>query len=230
MPEMVQLAGDALLGACADIAAASLAMEIDFGAGLAVITGDIATASTPAQALDGVRLVLLANTLSLRALEARERAAGQGPLLSRPATAFSPVAVTLDEIGAAWDAGRVALALQVGLNGRKFGLCDGAAGMPFGFGDLIAHAARTRPVRAGSLVCSGPLATAAALGAQGRAESARGFSNIAAKRRAEVQDSGQASTDYLQPGDLLRMEMKGLSGASLCGAIEQAVAEPLALP
>ncbi|MFZ1500086.1 MAG: fumarylacetoacetate hydrolase, partial [Giesbergeria sp.] len=75
-----------------------------------------------------------------------------------------------------------------------------------------------------------PLATAAALGAQGRAESARGFSNIAAKRRAEVQDSGQASTDYLQPGDLLRMEMKGLSGASLCGAIEQAVAEPLALP
>ena len=230
MPEMVQLAGDALLGACADIAAASSAMEIDFGAGLAVITGDIATASTPAQALDGVRLVVLANTLSLRALEARERAAGQGPLLSRPATAFSPVAVTLDELGAVWDGGRVALALQVGLNGRKFGLCDGAAGMPFGFGELIAHAARTRPVRAGSIVCSGPLATAAAPGTPGRAESARGFSSIAAKRRAEVQDSGQSSTGYLQPGDLLRMEMKGISGASLFGTIEQGVADSLPVP
>lgn len=230
MPDMVQLAGDAMLGACADIAAGSTAMEMDFGAGLAVITGDIAAASTPAQALDGVRLVMLANTLSLRALEARERAAGLGPLLSRPATAFSPVAVTLDELGAAWDGGRVALALQVGLNGRKFGLCDGVAGMPWGFGELIAHAARTRPVRAGSIVCSGPLATAAGPLAQGRAESARGFSSMQAKRRAEAQEAGQASTGYLQPGDVLRMEMKGSSGASLFGAIEQAVAEAAPWP
>lgn len=230
MPAMVQLAGDALLGACADVAAASTAMDIDFGAGLAVVTGDVAAACTPAQALDGVRLVMLANTLSLRALETRERAAGLGPLLSRPATAFGPVAVTLDELGAVWRDGRVALALQVGLNGRKFGLCDGAAGMPFGFGELMAHAARTRPLRAGSIVCSGPLGAAPAPGNAGRTDASRGFASIAAKRRAEAQDAGQASTGFLQPGDVLRIEMKGPSGASLWGAIEQTVADPAPLP
>lgn len=220
-PALHQCTGDAFLGPRDDIAAASTALDIDFGAGLAVVTGDIARAAPTEQALDGVRLLLLANTIALRAVEQQEHTAGCSPLASRPATAFSPVAVTPDELGSAWHQGRVQLTLQVGWNGRKFGLCEAEAGMPFGFGELIAQACRTRALRAGSIVCSGPLRASAASDAV--AHGTRGYTSIAAKRRAEFLRNQESAAAFLQAGDTVRMEMKGSEGNSLFGAIEQSV-------
>lgn len=214
-PLLHQAASDGCVGPCDDIVAPSEAMGIDFGAGLAVVTGDVLRGSTPAQALDGIRLVMLANTVALRSLESLERERGQGPLQSRPATAFSPVAVTLDELGAAWDQGRVHLALQTLWNGRKVGQCDVGEGMNFHFGQLIAQACQTRHLRAGTIVCSGPL---------GQKDAAKGYASIAEKRCLETLQDGQPATGTLQAGDTVRIEMKGLDGRSLCGAIDQTVA------
>lgn len=211
-PLLQQAASDAFWGACDDIVAPSEAMGIDFGAGLAVVTGDVLRGSTPAQALDGIRLLMLANTVALRSLEPLERERGQGPLQSRPATAFSPVAVTLGELGATWEQGRVHLTLQTTWNGRKIGLCDVGQDMDFHFGQLIAQACQTRHLRAGSIVCSGPV---------GPKDAAKGYASIAEKRCQETLQDGQPATGYLQAGDTVRIEMKGKDGHSLCGAIEQ---------
>lgn len=221
-PALVQCTGDAFLGARDDIASASTALEIDFGAGLAVIAGDIARAASPEQALDGVRLLMLANTIILRAPERQERAEGHSPLVSRPAIAFGPVAVTPDELGSTWQQGRVQLTLQIGWNGRKFGLCDAAEGMPMGFGGLLAQLCRTRAVRAGSIVCSGPLQPCAAR--DGAADSTRGYASIAAKRHAEALRSHKSLADFLQAGDSVRLEVKGRDGTSVFGVMEQSVA------
>ncbi|MGP1630071.1 MAG: fumarylacetoacetate hydrolase family protein [Giesbergeria sp.] len=217
-PVLQQLAGDALLGPREPLSPGDGHWELDFGAGLAVVTGDLAAASTPGQALDGVRLLMLANTVTLRVPERAEREAGAGPLHSRPATAFSPVAVTLDELGSDWQNGRVPFTLQVHCNGRKLGLLDTAAGMAWGFGELIAQAAGTRALRAGSIVCSGPLRARQEPGAQ------RGTASLLDKRSFELQQGGRSLTHYLQSGDQIRIDMKGPGGHSLCGAIEQAVA------
>lgn len=213
-PLVQQAASDGCAGPCDDIVAASEALGIDFGAGLAVVTGDVLRGSTPAQALDSVRLVMLANTVALRSLEAMERERGQAPLQSRPATAFSPVAVTLDELGAAWAQGRAQLTLQTAWNGRKVGLCDAGEAMDFDFGELIAQACRTRHLRAGSIVCSGPV---------GQKDATKGYASIAEKRCLETLQDGTPATGYLQAGDTVRIEMKGPGGQSLCGAIDQAV-------
>lgn len=225
-PLLQQAAGDASLGPCDEIVVPSAAMGIDFGAGLAVVTGDVERGCTPAQALDGIRLLMLANTVSLRALETIERERGQAPLLSRPATAFSPVAVTLDELGTAWDQGRVHLTLQITWNGRKVGLCDAGPEMDFHFGQLIAQACTTRPLRAGSIVCSGPVSNPAVQAAKGRNDWPRGYSSIADKRAMETLQDGQPATAFMQAGDTIRIEMKGRDGLSLCGAIDQNVAVP----
>ncbi|MDY0107223.1 MAG: fumarylacetoacetate hydrolase family protein [Giesbergeria sp.] len=214
-PLLQQAASDGCAGPCDDIVAPSEAMGIDFGAGLAVVTGDVLRGSTPAQALDGIRLLMLANTVALRRLEPLERERGQGPLQSRPATAFSPVAVTLDELGSAWDQGRVHLTLQTAWNGRKVGLCDTAEGMDFDFGQLIAQACQTRHLRAGSIVCSGPV---------GQKDAIKGYASIAERRCIETLHDGEPATDYLQAGDTVRIDMKGRDGISLCGAIDQTVA------
>lgn len=218
VPLLRQATGDAALGPHDDIVALSEALGIDFGAGLAVVTGDVPRGSTPAQALDGIRLVMLANTVALRSLEAMERERGQALLQSRPATTFSPVAVTLDELGAAWDQGRVHLTLQTAWNGRKVGLCDAAEGMDFDFGQLIAQACQTRALRAGSIVCS-----IVCSGPVGHPDGTRGYASIAEKRCLEALQDGQPATGYLQAGDTVRIEMKGPGGQSLCGAIDQAV-------
>jgi fumarylacetoacetate (FAA) hydrolase len=120
-----------------------------------VVTGDVPMGATPEQALDGVRLLMLANDWSLRELVPGRAGQGLGLVQSKPATAFGPVAVTPDELGEAWQGGRVHLTLQVSWNGRKVGLCDAGPDMRFHFGQLIAHLARTRNVRAGSIVGSG---------------------------------------------------------------------------
>ena len=217
-PLMYQAASDDFLGACDDITAASEALGIDFSAEVAAITGDVRRACTPEQALGSVRLLLLANAVHLRQLLPAELERGWGALQSRPATAFSPVAVTLDEVGSAWQGGRLKLALQSSWNGRKVGLSDAGAHLPWHFGQLIAHAARTRHLCAGSIVASGTVRSKAAN------DSHIGYHCIADKRAHEAVQDGQPSSAYLRFGDTLRIDMKAPDGHSLCGAIDQAIA------
>lgn len=222
-PLMYQSASDDFLGACDDVTAASEAMGLDFSAEVAAITGDVRRACTPEQALGSVRLLLLANAVHLRQLLPLELERGWGALQSRPTTAFSPVAVTLDEVGSAWHGGRLHLALQSSWNGRKVGLSDAGADLPWHFGQLIAHAARTRNLRAGSIVASGTVRSAGVTASKGRTDWPKGYHCIADKRAIETLQDGQPSTDYLRFGDTLRIELKGADGHSLCGAIDQAI-------
>ncbi len=182
--------------------------ELDFAAGLAVITGDIPPAASADQALDGVRLVMLVNEVGA-------------------ATAFSPVAVSTDELGAAWQQGRVNLTLQTTLNGRKFGLCDTGPDMRAHFGELLAQLAAHRPVRAGAVVGTGAVANPGVTDAQGRSQWPKGHHCIADKRAAETQQDGQPTTPFLKGGDSVVVDMKDLLGQSLFGAIEtQLVTQP----
>jgi fumarylacetoacetate (FAA) hydrolase len=213
-PLVYQGGSDDFLGPCDDAVFAQVEDGIDFEAELAVITGDIPVRATPAAALEGVRLLMLANDWTLRERVPAELAKGFGFYQSKPATAFSPVAVTPDELGDAWAAGRVNLTLQVAWNGRKVGLLDAGPDMHFHFGQLIAHLARTRNLRAGSIVGSGTVSNA---------DASRGYACVAEKRAIEQVEDGQAKTGWLQPGDTVRIDMKGRDGHSLFGAIEQTV-------
>jgi fumarylacetoacetate (FAA) hydrolase len=195
---------------------------IDFEAEIAIITGDVRMGATPAQALDGIRLVMLANDVSLRHLIPAELATGFGFFQGKPATSFSPVAVTLDEFGDAWQSGRVHLTMQSTWNGRKVGMCDAGEEMTFHFGQLIAHMARTRNVRAGSIVGSGTVSNRG-VEKNGRMEWPKGYGCIAEKRAIETIQDGQPSTEYMKFGDTIRIEMKGKDGHSIFGAIEQEV-------
>lgn len=215
-PLMAQGGSDDLLGPCADIPCADPQGGLDFGAGLAAVTGDIPPGSAPEAALEGIRLLMLANDVTLRQLVPAELARGCGLLQSRPATAFGPVAVTPDELGTAWQGGRVHLNLEVTWNGRRVGRCDAGPEMHFHFGALIAHLAKTRPVRAGSIVGSGTVSNR---------DASRGCGCIAELRALEALESGAPATGYMQPGDTLRIEMKGSDGQSVFGAIEQRVVQ-----
>jgi fumarylacetoacetate (FAA) hydrolase len=221
-PLMYQGGSDDFLGPTDDVVVPSEAMGIDFEAEIAVITGDIRMGATPDQALDGIRLVMLANDVSLRNLIPAELAKGFGFFQSKPATAFGPVAVTLDELGEAWQDGRVHLALQSSWNGRKVGLCDAGPEMTFHFGQLIAHIAKTRNVRAGSIVGSGTVSNKG-VEKNGHMDWPKGYSCIAEKRCIETIQTGQPYTDFMKFGDTIRIEMKGLDGRSLFGAIDQEI-------
>lgn len=216
-PLMYQGGSDDLLGPCDDIAVPSEKMGIDFESEVAVITGDLPMGVSPDAAIDGIRLLMLANDVSLRHLIPAELAKGFGFLQSKPATAFSPVAVTPDELGTAWQGGRVHLTLQTQWNGRKVGLCEAGPEMTFHFGQLIAHLATTRRVRAGSIVGSGTVSNK---------DWSRGYSCIAEKRAIETIESGAPVTEFMRYGDTVRIEMKGSDGQSVFGAIEQTVAAP----
>jgi fumarylacetoacetate (FAA) hydrolase len=151
--------------------------------------------------------------VSLRNLIPAELAKGFGFFQSKPATAFSPVAVTPDELGEAWQGGRVHLTLQSSWNGRKVGLCEAGPEMTFHFGQLIAHIARTRNVRAGSIVGSGTVSNK---------DWSHGYSCIAEKRAIETIESGAASTPFLRLGDTVRIEMKGRDGQSVFSGRDRA--------
>lgn len=222
-PLMYQGASDELLGPCDDVVVPSEDFGIDFEAEVAVITGDVRMGSTPEQALEGIRLVMLANDVSLRNLIPAELAKGFGFFQSKPATAFSPVAVTLDELGAAWNHGRVNLTLQSTWNGRRVGLCEAGPEMTFHFGQLIAHICKTRNVRAGSIVGSGTVSNKG-IEVEGWPQWPKGYSCIAEKRAIETILDGAPSTGYMKYGDTIRIEMKGLDGQSLFGAIDQRIA------
>jgi fumarylacetoacetate (FAA) hydrolase len=215
-PLMYQGGSDDFLGPCDNVRVVSEAFGIDFEAEVAVITGDVPMGASPAQALDGVRLLMLANDWSLRNLIPDELAKGFGFLQSKPATAFSPVAVTLDEVGDAWDAGRLHLTLQSSWNGRKVGLCEAGPEMTFHFGQLIAHLCKTRNVRAGSVVGSGTVSNK---------DWRHGYSCIAEKRAMETIEHGKPQTAFMQYGDTIRIEARGQDGQSVFGAIDQKVVE-----
>ncbi|HEY5580940.1 MAG TPA: fumarylacetoacetate hydrolase family protein [Rhodoferax sp.] len=213
-PVLYQGASDDFLGPCDEVRCASEADGIDFEAGVAVITGDLRLGATAAQALDGIRLLLLSNAVSLRQLMPAELAHGFGPLQSRPVTAFSPVAVTPDEVGTAWAQGRLDLTLQSSWNGRKVGLCEAGPEMRFHFGQLIAQLCKTRRLRAGCLIGAGAVSNA---------DASHGYSCIADKRALETMQDGQPMTEFMKFGDTIRIEMKGRDGQSVFGAIEQEI-------
>ncbi|HQQ69413.1 MAG TPA: fumarylacetoacetate hydrolase family protein [Alicycliphilus sp.] len=216
-PLMHQGGSDDFLGPCDDVVVPAEAMGIDFEAEIAVVTGDVKMGAAPEQALDGVRLVMLANDWTLRNLIPAELAKGFGFFQSKPATAFSPVAITLDELGDAWRGGRVHLTLQSSWNGRRVGMCDAGPEMTFHFGQLIAHIAKTRNVRAGSIVGSGTVSNQ---------DWAKGYSCIAEKRCIETIQDGKPSTEFMKYGDSIRIEMKNKAGQSLFGAIDQSLVAP----
>ena len=223
-PLMYQGGSDDFIGPCDDVPCADEAWGIDFEAELAVITGDIPMRCAPERALDGIRLIMLANDWSLRHLIPDELAKSFGFLQSKPATAFSPVAVTLDEIGDAWDMGRASLTVQSTWNGRKVGLCDAGKEMTFHFGQLIAHLCKTRNVRAGSIIGSGTISNRA-VEKNGKKDWVNGYSCIAEKRAIETILDGKPATNYMKFGDTIRIEAKGRDGTSVFGAIEQKVVD-----
>ena len=224
-PLMYQGGADDFIGPCDDVVVPSEAMGIDFEAEIAVVTTDVPMGSTPAQALQGIRLVMLANDVSLRNLIPAELAKGFGFFQSKPATAFSPVAVTLDELGDAWDAGRVNLTLQSIWNGRKVGMCDAGPEMTFHFGQLIAHICKTRNVRAGSVIGSGTVSNKG-VGEGSAMQWPKGYSCIAEKRCIETIQTGAPVTEFMKFGDTIRIEMKGRDGQSIFGAIDQTIVAP----
>jgi fumarylacetoacetate (FAA) hydrolase len=225
-PLMYQGGSDDFLGPCDDVVVPSEAYGIDFEAEVAVVTGDVPMCATPEEALDGIRLLMIANDVSLRSLIPAELAKGFGFFQSKPATAFGPVAVTLDEVGDAWGGGRLSLTLQSSWNGRKVGMCEAGPEMTFHFGQLIAHVCKTRNVRAGSIVGSGTVSNKGVPDASGKMQWPKGYSCIAEKRAIETIQDGQPATEFMKFGDTIRIEMKGKDGLSLFGAIEQKIVAP----
>ena len=215
-PLVYQGGSDDFLGPCDDAPFANADWGIDFEAEIAVVTGDVPMGASPDQGLEGVRLLMLANDWTLRNLVPAELAKGFGFFQSKPATAFSPVAVTPDELGEAWQKGRVHLTLQSTWNGRKVGQTEAGPEMSFHFGQLIAHIAKTRQLRAGAIVGSGTVSNK---------DWSKGYSCIAEKRAIETIEQGEPKTAFMQYGDTIRIEMKGRDGLSLFGAIEQTVVE-----
>jgi fumarylacetoacetate (FAA) hydrolase len=213
-PLMYQGGSDDLLGAREPIVCASEEFGIDFEAEVAVVTDDVPMGCTADAAGERIRLLMLANDVSLRNLIPDELAKGFGFFQSKPATAFSPVAITPDEPGAAWDGRRLSLPLRVHWNGRLVGQPDAGDDMVFDFPQLIAHAARTRNLRAGSIIGSGTVSNR---------DPARGWACIAECRAREMIDGGSAATPFMKFGDRVRIEMLDATGASLFGAIEQQV-------
>ena len=221
-PLMYQGGSDDFIGPCDPVVCADEAYGIDFEAEIAVITGDVPMRASADEAIEGIRLLMLANDVSLRNLIPNELAKGFGFFQSKPATAFSPVAITPDELGEAWQGGRVHLTLQSTWNGRKVGMCEAGPEMTFHFGQLIAHICKTRNVRAGSIVGSGTVSNRA-VETNGQKDWPKGYSCIAEKRAIETILDGQPSTGFMKFGDTIRIEMKDKNGQSLFGAIDQQI-------
>ena len=218
-PLVYQGGGDDFLGPTEDAPFASEDWGIDFEAEVAVVTGDVPMGSTADEVRqrNDIRLVMLANDWSLRNLIPGELAKGFGFYQSKPATAFSPVAVTPDELGDAWRDCRVHLPLVSTLNGTPFGRPDAGTDMTFDFAQLIAHCAKTRNLRAGTVVGSGTVSNY---------DRSRGSACIAERRMLEQIDGGEARTPFMRFGDRVRIEMLDGAGRTVFGAIDQQVIRP----
>lgn len=224
-PLMYQGGSDGFLGPRDPIAVDSEDYGIDFEGEVAVITGDVPMGATPSEALGHIRLVMLCNDVSLRNLVPGEIAKGFGFLQAKPASAFSPVAVTPDELGPAWVEGRLNRPLTAFLNGELFGRPEAGTDMTFDFGTLIAHAARTRTLGAGTIIGSGTVSNRGADGGPGRpvAGGGLGYACIAEQRTVETILHGAAETPFMRFGDTVRLECKDARGHSIFGAIDQIV-------
>tara|TARA_R110002096_G_scaffold81752_3_gene190389 strand:+ start:21065 stop:22072 length:1008 start_codon:yes stop_codon:yes gene_type:complete len=223
-PLMYQGGSDTFLGPREPIRVTDEAYGIDMEGEVAVIVGDVAMGCDAKTASAAIRLVMLVNDVSLRALIPAELGKGFGFFQSKPSSAFSPVAVSPDELGDAWDGGRLHLPLCVDLNGENFGRANAGVDMTFDFGQLIAHAAKTRSLGAGSIIGSGTVSNKLD-GGPGKPVQLGGvgYSCIAEIRMIETIEDGEPATPFMQFGDTVRIEMKDGAGHSIFGAIEQSV-------
>lgn len=213
-PLVYQGGSDDLLGACDDVPMVDEAHGIDFEAEVAVITDDVAIGTHRDAAVSRIRLLVLVNDWSLRNLIPEELAKGFGFYQSKPATAFSPVAVTPDELGSAWHGAKVHLPLVTHLNGARFGAPEAGEDMTFDFAQLLEHITKTRRAGAGTILGSGTVSNY---------DRSRGSSCIAERRALETVEQGKPVTAFLRFGDRVRIEMFDVAGASIFGAIDQRV-------
>ena len=215
-PLMYQGCSDPLLGPCDDIVAASEEHGIDLEMELGVITGDVPMGLDKERAGAHIRLLLLLNDISLRALVPAELAKGFGFFHGKPPSSFAPVAVTPDELGEAWDGKRAHGPVRAWVNGALLGEPDAGADMHFDFPRLIAHAAKTRPLSAGAIIGSGTVSNR---------DRKKGAGCLFERRAEEILKEGKAKTPFLKFGDRVRIEMLGPDGKSVFGAIDQAVVQ-----
>ncbi|MCK6509925.1 fumarylacetoacetate hydrolase family protein [Myxococcota bacterium] len=212
-PLMYQGGSDTFLGPTEDIVHASEEWGIDFEAEVAVVTGDVPYGTKASDALGYIRLLMLANDVSLRNLIPAELAKGFGFVVSKPPTAFSPFAVTPDELGESWQDGRVHLPLEVEYNGAWFGHPNAGPEMQFSFPELIAYVTKTRPLGAGTILGSGTISNK---------DRSTGSCCLAERRMIEKIEEGESKTPFMRFGDTVRIEMKK-GGRSIFGAIAQTV-------
>lgn len=213
-PLMYQGGSDTFLGPYDDIPLINEAWGLDFEAEVAIITNDVPLAATVEQAKSTICLVLLANDISLRNLIPSELAKGFGFYQSKPASAFSPVAVTPDELDTAWDGTKIHLPLITFFNEKLFGQPNAGVDMTFDFPTLIAHAAKTRCLSAGTIIGSGTVSNY---------DRSKGSSCIAEKRMLELLATGKATTPFMKNGDQVRIEMLDNKNQSIFGSIKQKV-------
>ncbi|GAB3022388.1 fumarylacetoacetate hydrolase family protein [Bowmanella dokdonensis] len=225
-PLMYQGGSDDFIGPMDDIQLPSDEWGIDFEGEIAVVTGDVSMGVSAQEAGNHVRLLMLVNDVSLRGLIPGELAKGFGFFQSKPASSFSPVAVTPDELGDCWHDFKVHLPLLSSFNGKAFGKPEAGQDMTFNFGELIAHAAKTRNLKAGAIIGSGTVSNK-----QGTEhgtsidEGGVGYSCIAEVRMIETIRDGKPSTGFMKFGDRVRIEMLDENGNSIFGAIDQQVRE-----
>ena len=224
-PLMYQGGSDSFLGPCDPILMAEEAWGIDLEGEVAVVVDDVPMGAVPEEARQAIRLVMLCNDVSLRGLIPGELAKGFGFFQSKPSSAFSPVAVTPDALGDAWRRAKLHLPLLVRLNGALLGRAEAGEDMTFDLGQLIAHAARSRPLSAGSIIGSGTVSNRNPDGSPGLpvAQGGRGYSCLAEVRMVETILNGGPATPFLRFGDTIRIEMMDAQGQSIFGAIEQRV-------
>ncbi len=226
-PLMYQGGSDKFLAPRDDIPLKDTAWGCDMEGEIAVITDDVPMGVTAEKAAGHIKLVMLVNDVSLRGLIPGELAKGFGFFQSKPASAFSPVAVTPDELGDAWQGNVIHLPLMVDYNGEAFGRANAGVDATFNLAQLVAHAAKTRDLGAGTIIGSGTVSNQDENGGAGKpvSEGGLGYSCIAEIRMIETIDKGEASTRFMQPGDTVRVEMKDADGHSIFGAIEQKVVQ-----
>jgi fumarylacetoacetate (FAA) hydrolase len=215
-PLMYQGGSDAFIGPYDDINVASESYGIDFESEVAVITDDVPMGASVEQATSHIKLLMLVNDVSLRNLIPGELAKGFGFFSSKPSSAFSPVAITPDELGTAWNGKKLHLPLITYLNDTLFGKPNCGVDMTFDFPTIVAHAAKTRPLSAGCIVGSGTISNY---------DRSAGSSCLAEKRMLEIVANGTASTEFMKFGDKVRIEMLDDNGDSIFGAINQKVVE-----
>jgi fumarylacetoacetate (FAA) hydrolase len=224
-PLMYQGGSDAFLAPRDPIPLRDEAWGCDMEGEIAVITGDVPMGVSSAEALGHIKLVMLCNDVSLRNLIPAELAKGFGFFQSKPPSAFSPVAVTPDELGPAWRDARVHLPLRIDYNGQPFGRAEAGEDATFSLADLVAHAAKTRPLGAGSVIGSGTVSNKDADGSPGRpvVQGGLGYSCIAEIRTIETIRDGRPATPFMRWGDRVAIEMLDEDGRSIFGRIEQEV-------